>query len=190
MEITYVTAFYKIYDDTLNNYVAHFIKFLEFGYTTILYLDSSLEEIKEQLSVYTNLTIITDVGFESLTVDKPTNLPSTRNQTKDTYKYLVLMNSKTDFVLRASKLSTTENLAWIDFGLTKLLKDPQSAYKKLIQVNIPESKILIPGCVENTNVNLDNVNWRFCGSLFFCNKFLIKSISASSKYKYPLFIII
>lgn len=176
MDITYVSAFYNIYneprghDEPGEQYLEHFISFLKYGYHTILFLDPQMQGWAQVLAKYTNLTIVSDVEFASLTENKHQTLPAVRNEKKDTYEYLVLMNSKTSFVKKAARIAKTDNLAWIDFAISKLLKDPASAYKRLKNITIPANKILIPGCLEPGPVNLNNVNWRFCGSLFFANK--------------------
>lgn len=173
---TYVTAFYTLYteprgyDEPDDKYLEYFETFLKFGYTTILFYDPSHKRWLETLKQYKNLTIVDTVTFDDLKLNKPKELPATRNEKKDTFEYLVLMNSKTEFVQRASEIASTDNLAWIDFGITKLLRDPVTAYNRLKHVRIPENKVLIPGCIERRPVGLDNINWRFCGSLFFCNK--------------------
>ena len=177
MDVTYVSAFYNIYDDLKDEYLNYFIKFVSQGFTTILYLDKELTDWKTKLSVYSNLTIIADKSFADLPLVQmfpieTTKLPEIRN--KDTYGYLILMNSKVQFVYDAISVSKTDKMAWIDFGMMKLLKRHDSVFSKLRSVTIPDDKILMPGCTPQNPVNFNHVHWRFCGSLFFGKKAIIE----------------
>jgi hypothetical protein len=172
---TYVSAFYNIYDGLKDIYLDYFTKFLEQGFPTILFLDKNLTDWLDRLSSYSNLTILSQHTFQDLPLAKlfaesDTKLPESRNLTKDTYGYLILMNSKIQFVYDAIQVAKTDNLAWIDFGMMKLIKNPMAVFSKLSSVTIPEDRILMPGCTPQSKVNYNNVHWRFCGSLFFGNK--------------------
>ena len=171
--LTFVTAYYKIYDDSDNeSYVDYFLKWADKGAKVILFLDPLYEAVKDKFKDYPNVTVINDVPFADLPVAKLFNqdtveLPTARNEKKDTYKYLVLMNSKLDFIKMASAQITTPNVAWIDFGITKILKNVDNAWSKVTNIQIPEDKVLIPGCTQKGAVSYDNVHWRFCGGLVF-----------------------
>lgn len=174
-DVTYVSAFYNIYDALKHEYLEYFTKFLEQGFPTILFLDISLTEWANRLSSYSNLTIVQNKTFADLPLvtqfpESTTKLPENRNPTKDTYGYLILMNSKIQFVYDAIPLAQTNNLAWLDFGMMKLIKHPKIMYSKLQNVTVTEDKVLMPGCTPQNKVNFNNVHWRFCGSLFFGNK--------------------
>jgi len=175
MDVTYVSAYYNIYSKQKDEYLDYYIKFLEAGFPSILFLDNTIPEWVEQLSKYTNLTIVSENTFTDLPLlnqfpKVTTILPDTRNTEKDTYEYLILMNSKIYLLNRAVQHSKTDKMAWADFGMHKLLKNPTDAYKRLLHVQINDTQILIPGCVEINPVNINNVNWRFCGTLFFGKK--------------------
>jgi len=170
--LTFVTAYYKIYDDSDNeNYVDYFFKFADKGAKIVLFLDPLYADVGPKFAAYPNVTVINNVPFEDLPVAKlyapDCNLPQSRNEKKDTYKYLVLMNSKLEFIKMAQSNVSTTNVAWIDFGITKILKSVDVAWQKLQNIQITENKILIPGCTQKANVSKDNVHWRFCGGLVF-----------------------
>ena len=170
--LTFVTAYYKIYDDSDNeNYVDYFIKLAEKGPKVILFLDPLYQAVAEKFEPFPNVTVINNVAFEDLAVAKlfPQDcvMPTSRNEKKDTYKYLVLMNSKLEFIKLAAELITTTNVAWIDFGITKILKNVDVAWQKLTNIQIPADKVLIPGCTQKGTVSYNNVHWRFCGGLVF-----------------------
>jgi hypothetical protein len=169
--LTFVTAYYKIYDDSDNtDYVDYFFKIANKGPKVVLFLDPLYAEISNKFTSYSNVTVINTVNFEDLPIAKlyapDCNMPQHRNEKKDTYKYLVLMNSKLEFIKMASIHITTSNVAWIDFGIAKILKSVDVAWQKLEAIQI-DDKILIPGCTQKSSVSLDNVHWRFCGGLVF-----------------------
>ena len=175
MDVTYVSAYYNIYSTQKDDYLDYYIKFLEAGFRSILFLDKTIPEWQEKLSQYKNLTIIsedtfTDVPLINQFPKETTTLPESRNNEKDTYEYLILMNSKIHLLNKAIQYCETDKMAWADFGMHKLLRNPIDAYKRLLQVQINDTQILIPGCVEKNTVDINNVNWRFCGTLFFGKK--------------------
>ena len=175
MDVTYVSAYYNIYTKQKDDYLDYYTKFLDTGFPSILFLDNTIPEWAEKLSKYPNLTIISENTFSDIPLTKQfpketTKLPESRNKEKDTYEYIVLMNCKIYFLNEAIKHCSTEKMAWVDFGMHKLFKKPDDAYRRLLQVQINDTQILIPGCVEINKVSLNHVNWRFCGTLFFGKK--------------------
>jgi len=170
--LTFVSAYYKIYDDSDNeSYVDYFLKWAEKGASVVLFLDPLYASVAEKFKDYPKVKVINDVAFADLPVSKlypeTCDLPASRNEKKDTYKYLVLMNSKLDFIKMAQPHITTPNAAWIDFGITKILKNIDGAWLKVTNIQIPHDKVLIPGCTQKGDISLDNVHWRFCGGLVF-----------------------
>jgi hypothetical protein len=170
--LTFVTAYYKIYDDSDNtDYIDYFLKWAEKGATVVLFLDPLYASVAEKFAPYPKVKVINNVAFEDLAVSSvfasDCNMPASRNEKKDTYKYLVLMNSKLEFIRMAKPHITTTNVAWIDFGITKILKNVDVAWSKVTNIQIPQDKVLIPGCTQKAAVSYDNVHWRFCGGLVF-----------------------
>lgn len=188
MDVTYVSAFYKIYDDIKDEYLDDYIKFVEKGYTCILFLDKDLESWATKLKIYSNITVVSDKNFNDLPLTvlfpkETTILAEYRNNTKDTYEYMILMNSKLHFINDALSIAKTDKLAWIDFGINKILKHSDDAFNRLQFVQLNDKQILIPGCYEDCRpVNINSVHWRFCGGLFFGTKnAIIKFIELSNK---------
>src|SRR5579872_367162 len=180
MNTTYVTAFYDIYDKTndptyVDQYLDNFLKFAQKGYPCILYLDSTLMHLESKLQVCPNVKVIYNIQFNDLPLIKllpkhTVQLPPNRNVEKDTYEYLILMNSKLHLIMESIKSFNLEQAAWIDFGIGKILKDADKSFAKLIDVDIPSDKILIPGCIDanlNSMIDLGHIYWRFCGGLLF-----------------------
>jgi hypothetical protein len=170
--LTFVTAYYKIYDDSDNTeYIDYFLKWADKGANVVLFLDPLYTSVAEKFAAYPKVKVINDVAFEDFPVAKlfpaGCNMPASRNEKKDTYKYLVLMNSKLEFIKMAQPHITTPNVAWIDFGITKILKNIDVAWTKVTNIMIPQDKVLIPGCTQKAPISYDNVHWRFCGGLVF-----------------------
>lgn len=175
-DLTFVTSFYKIYEQLDESFLDNFLKFAKKGAPIILYLDSQCSSWESQLTVYSNVKVIYDIQFNDLLVTKlfpkaETTLPTSGNPKKDTYEYLVLMNSKLEWMTHAIQHAQTKNLAWIDFGMLKIVKNFEAAWTKLTQVHVPLEKVLIPGCYNHTDpheaISMDAVHWRFCGGLIF-----------------------
>jgi hypothetical protein len=173
--LTFVSAYYKVYEDSDNEtYIEHFIKIAEKGVKIVLFLDPLYTSIAHKFKAYPNIKVIKDIDFEDLPVAcrfaPDCKLPAYRNEKKDTYKYITLMNSKLDFIKMAIPYVTTPNIAWIDFGIVKIIKKLDVAWAKITNIIIPGDKILMPGCTQKSVVSFDNVHWRFCGGLFFGTK--------------------
>jgi Bacterial protein of unknown function (HtrL_YibB) len=176
-DVTFVTAFYTIYKEPDEAYLKNFIRFAEKGASVILYLDEKCKNWAAKLAAYPKVQIKHHLQFADLPVTKlypksETGLPSAVHHLKDTYEYLVVMNSKLDFLTDAFKQTSTEKLIWIDFGIGKIIKDMDAAWTKLQNVQIPNDKIMLAGCygVYDPNVEFNvygTVHWRFCGGLIF-----------------------
>jgi hypothetical protein len=116
----------------------------------------------EELDTYKTVAAIPDV-----------QMPSERNQQKDTRAYLTFINAKFELVGRAMKqYPNATHFAWLDFGIAHVFRRPTET---LSYLNDLRSKTLnaaclyIPGCWES-GVGIHYVdrcvNWRFCGGFF------------------------
>jgi len=165
--ITYVTAFYNIYGRIPENYVENFAKLAETKHKIVLFLDPEIPA--NPALQYPNVTIVHDVRFSSLRV-KQKPLPEIRNMEKDTFEFIALMNSKTEFMVKALRHVDTPYIAWIDFGIAKIFKQPETTLARLKHIIAPPGKVLIPGCWGPSAASeVNRVVWRFCGGLFFCD---------------------
>jgi len=63
--LTFVTAYYKIYDDSDNTeYVDYFLKWAEKGANVVLFLDPLYASVAEKFAAYPKVKVINDVAFE------------------------------------------------------------------------------------------------------------------------------
>lgn len=105
-------------------------------------------------------------------------LPPIRTRDKDTVSYLTLINSKTELVRKVINDDSrvkTKYYAWIDFGISKVLRQ-QDPVKTLTELNnkiettkFNEPFLAIPGCWSfgfNYPLSRRQVVWRFCGGFF------------------------
>jgi hypothetical protein len=94
-------------------------------------------------------------------------LPSTRTPHHDTKNFMILMNSKIEFVHRAMAARRSNNYAWIDFSIFHVLKDPQAAsYLQMLGSASLKPGLYFPGCWDLALPNFSAVCWRFCGGFF------------------------
>ena len=104
----------------------------------------------------------------------PIGLPAKRNHEKDTYEYLVYLNSRVELMEDAisENIWETDHFAWIDFNLSHLFrnKDQTLEYLRTLSLQPLSPRFLVlPGCWPKP-ANLDtistDISWRFCGGFF------------------------
>lgn len=184
---TFVTAYYNLYntnndDRGIEWRKTHFQYLLDTGIQICLFTDKqSVRQFSEYAVKYKNLFIIDTVRFEELLVCKLLNgleyqLPSKRNQNKDSKEFLLLMNSKIDFVNRAMNIDPFHSFyfAWIDFSIAYIFEN-KNTLKMLSYLsfsrNIRDSFLLIPGCYNimdyiSPDFLGNEILWRYCGGFF------------------------
>jgi len=159
-DITFVTAYYKTYDDgdahLIDNFNHFFSKWSEAS--VVLFLDPVYAHLIAKFAPVPNIKIINTVAFGNLSVAK-LFAPDCNNMPGN--KLLVLMNSKLEFIKLAQ--ISTRNAAWIDFGMS-LTNVNDDWMQKL---HVPQSKILLPGCIRKSPVPKDSCHPRFRGG-FVC----------------------
>lgn len=108
----------------------------------------------------------------------PVNLPTVRTEHHDTKAFMILMNSKIEFVYRAiqdNRFGST-HFAWIDFSIFHVLRNVDSSTKYLQLLGNTKFKdqlLVFPGCWDkgrDENTIFYRVSWRFCGGFFLGDK--------------------
>lgn len=208
--ITFVSAFIDLNEDrknyrSLNTYISLFKTLANSGISICLYLSPNLENIGIELQeLYSNVKFIKTVKLEEMQTYKIINelnpkLPEKRCPIKDSLNYMILMNSKAEFVYNSSIINpfNTEHFAWIDFGICHVLSEPDIILKKLYNFstnNLIEKMLLFPICwsQEQSKKNLynikNNISWRFCGGFFIGDKQSIKDMYLLIQKELPQFI--
>lgn len=80
-------------------------------------------------------------------------------------------------MFQASKSSTSDYLAWIDFGIFHIIKDIPKAYTKLKQLqfaSFPTDKIISPGG-SSFSFKFHTPNWKFLGGILISHTSLLES---------------
>lgn len=188
--VTFVTSYIKIYDEdyetrkSFENRLQFFLKLADAGINICIFSSPEYKETFDTIcKKYKNIKFIESICYDDLTLvklnkDKKYSLPAKRHTTKDTEKYMYLMNSKIELVKKVIDINpySSDYFAWIDFSLPyvfkhidKTIQDITSMYQR----KFTNSFLVIPGMYDNINdINYirDNIYWRFCGGFFFGDK--------------------
>lgn len=200
--ITYVTAFYKLDERkycTSEDYLNYFLSIVNTGIHIHLFLQPSLYDKYISFIGERNNVCITQLAFEDLPIYKELegidiSLPANRNHEKDTRNFMILINSKTEFMKRAieNNIYNTTHFAWIDFGIKKVISD-LSTFDTLIAIDQMKFKdeCLIIAAIQTQNIinmcGFDNVCWRFAGGFFIGDSnYLLKFHNLYERFFYKL----
>jgi hypothetical protein len=107
---------------------------------------------------------------------EPLQLPSNRTIIKDTREYMILMNSKIEFIKKAIEYNVwnSDYFCWIDFSIKYIINDEKVSRQNILNLSkykMPlhhSTNIIIPGCSEPKNtVQFNQIDWRFCGGVLY-----------------------
>jgi hypothetical protein len=191
--ITFVTAFMNIYDTPFQNKdvewrFRHFKKIAETGIQVGVFCSPDCSEYMEQLvTEFPNVKVIQYMNLKDTwtyqlcdeaerTIGESLALPNTRNAEKDTREYIILMNTKTEYLkmaIEANPWSST-HFAWIDFNIYHIFNGrEQYIYeylKSMSQRTMNPYFLTLPGCWGKEHVHeeflMNDICWRFCGGFF------------------------
>jgi len=184
--VTFVSAFILLNESRPNEknvdtYFSQFKRLVESGVNIHLFLQSSMiskykETIGNPSNVYIQIQEFEDLEITRNLKDAKFQLPAIRTKTKDTVNYMIIQNSKIEFVYKAvlNNVYISKKFAWIDFGIGHKIKD-DSTFSRLKDIFI-DSGIYFPGPYQKHNFDFNRVTWRFCGSFFFGDKESIKEL--------------
>ena len=191
---TFVTSFINLDNDLSKNSSWRIDKFMDMVKTGIqlcVYADESVMSIlKEKTRNDGNVRLMPTVILSELQTYRlcqemdVLQLPYTDNVSKDTIDYLILTNSKIEFMYDAiiHNVWKSDYFAWIDFSIYHVFTDVCLCKEYLQQIQYfsmekrkTGSFLLIPGCSPQLTQDEDyllinRVYWRFCGGFFFGNK--------------------
>jgi hypothetical protein len=194
--IIFVSSFYRIHEDPLyGEAILERFKCLTDHIHIHLLCSEKDKEVVEQIPNVTPYFKEFE-DFEMYTLlNNAEKLPEHRSIEKDTKKYMILMNMKSECLQIVKQTMDYENdvnqeqnvsheqknsfgqnvkhFVWIDAGISKIFKDPSLSFEevksKLSEVELYNDKIIMPGCWNpQTNLHVLEVciNWRFCGGFF------------------------
>ena len=173
-----VTAFYNIYPgkDRFFEYMSLFYDLAISGIPIVMFVEPAL---MHKLRIFPIKVIglpLAEVELYQLAMKYTGDLPTGRTIAKDTKEFYALMNAKVEFVHRAAALFPEESsFTWVDVGILKLVKNTERCIAKLREINQREiKKLILPGCWSfGRPMNVDNIHWRFAGTMFTCPTALI-----------------
>jgi hypothetical protein len=180
---TFVTAYFEIYPPNSNNKSREmrFENFSKLAKTNIPIIVFTDKESRPFFDDYPNLTFVV-IDFKELETYKETmkigvkTLPEKRCMKKDTLEFMILMNSKAEFMKKAIDIANSTHYCWLDFSILYVFKDVEYSLnylKDFSQKTLQPTLFAIPGCWEiGTFQNLlwNSINWRFCGGFFVADR--------------------
>jgi hypothetical protein len=163
------------------------------------YYDHLVNLVKDQENIKILRTTDVDETFVSKDVEfADYNLPNIRDAEKDTKKYMIMMNSKIEFLYDACKknLWNHKHFAWIDFSISYIFqKSDTFRYLQTISSKqfIDKSFLVIPGCWDKlasheTDHLIDHIHWRFCGGFLLGDQQAIVEMYQYYKVYFPKFL--
>lgn len=165
-----VTSYYDLYNKP-EKFIEYLYLFYDLGISGIpitIFVDPSM--VYKFRIFPSTVTVIglplADCELYSIAMRYNRELPVHRTPQKDTKEFFALMNSKMEFLRRASFLHCNcKTFAWIDFGILKIVKDTVAFIEKLRQLDTHVfTKVTIPGCWGfGRTFTVEQIHWRFCG---------------------------
>lgn len=174
MPVTFVTAFINLQgsdEKTPESRFQLFSKLADTGIRIHLFLSRSYTHYVPPSNVSVEYIDLEELDIYNEIKDIQYVLPSIRNLHKDTSNYMILMNSKIEFMYRAMRSIESTHYAWIDFSIFHILKDVGTpAYLKMLGNANLRDGLYIAGCWNRFEPSFSAVNWRFCGGFFVGDK--------------------
>jgi hypothetical protein len=192
MTITFVTSWFNIYKDYIYDRwskemrINKFKEILSTGINICIYISPEYkEDIEELCQQFENLKLMRTMNIEDTIAykcckDIEISLPSNRNEKKDTFEYMTLMNSKIEFIVDSALKNpwNSTHFAWIDFNISYIFNDKERTLlylKYLSKQHFKKNIFFVPGCLSkydggNIDYLLNNILWRFCGGFLLLER--------------------
>jgi len=157
-------------------------------------------------SIYKNMNPATEGKKQNLScfnlfndcLDYDFSLPNERCKNKDTYDFMIFINSK--YLLLENVIQenpwNSSYFAWFDFSISYIFKNMSESHEYLscLSKRTLETSFFAIGGWENEKISfqnlkksLDNVNWRFCGGFFLADMNSMLEFIELSKQYFPIF---
>jgi hypothetical protein len=208
--ITFVTSFFYFYEDYYDNKknvswrIDRFKELANTGIHLCIYVCPTFEkEIQEVAILFPNVKIMRTMTIQETWINQVSSLvsytlPESKNTTKDVDKYMIIINSKCEFLTDTVQQNPfdSSHFAWIDFNISYVFSNKEttlSYLKKLVTFQYPKKCFLIPGCWNKYNNEYvchitDNIYWRFCGGFFLGDKNSILEFDELYKLHFPRYL--
>ena len=184
MSLTFVSAFLDLREDrskdkSIETCFKHFQRLASSGikihtFMSRYYFDQYRHFIPNIPNIHIDFIELEDLQTYKELSEIQYTLPSDRTGHHDTANFMILMNSKIEFVQKAmdANIFDTSHFAWIDFSICHVLKSWNSSSKflQLMSATALQDKCLVfPGCWNNDaeiETVFSKIHWRFCGGFF------------------------
>ena len=208
---TFVTSIFYLSNSNPNdnrksieNRLKYFEEIVNYGIKISIVCCPYYEKIlKPLLDKYDNIKIIEVMNLSDTIIYKickeyerkyeKLKLPLVRDNDKDDDEYLILMNSKIEFVKKAIDINiwNSNYFCWIDFSIKYMIKN-EDIFKNYInklkcyEMSLNhELNIIIPGCEEKAEIITWHPIWRYSGSIFYGHKDgLVQFYNINNEYFY------
>ncbi len=190
---TFVTAIFKLSNSnpnderkTVENRLKYFEELINYGIKINIvccpYYEPYIRVLTEK---YDNVKLIEVMELKDTMVYKlckeyeekhgSLKLPEVKDEGKDDHEYMILMNSKIEFVKKAIDHNTWNSnyFCWIDFSIKYMIQDHslfKSQIKKLSEYELPlthSTNIIIPGYEPKQEIVYWHPWWRYSGTVFY-----------------------
>lgn len=168
-----VSCIFKASDDLLETWI-------QTGLSMVLYIEpqhypsASLKLDNNKNILLEILPSIQEIPWYN---DQIQNLPSERNEEKDTLEHLWKMHLKLYCMYKTVLFHSSNFLGYIDFDAIHMFRNKSATIQTMMELFgnphlfVPNpQKMYFPGCwgkLDNTTTIHNHIHWRFCGSLFF-----------------------
>ena len=167
-----VTCYYDVYGKP-EKFIEYLHMFYDLGISGIPLLLFTDPSLVHKFKIFPSTMKVIGIPLEyfelySIGMTYQGELPKQGSPNKDTKEYLSLMNTKIEFIRRASEVMEDDTFIWIDFGILKIVQDKEAFLEKLREINRSSfTKMMIPGCwPRHCAFQIESVSWRFCGGFF------------------------
>jgi hypothetical protein len=217
--VTFVTAMFDIYNGNdlqvdsrklKEKRIARFEEIASTGVNIVVFCCPIYKILIDPLLIkYTNIKLLGIMQLSELIAykmaadyesdfNKTLSLPHNRSEYKDTREYMIVINSKPEFIMNAIKSNVwnTDFFCWIDFSILYPFNDQDKQICQNIITKIGTSSygtakcILLPS-IENKNTYTDyfnNVVWRFLAGFILGDKNSLLEFCYNHYKMFPLFL--
>ena len=207
MSLAFVTSFFYIYEKDYDNNktitwrIERFKEIANTGIKICIYVCPTFEKyIMDLLEEFPNVKLmrtmeIKDTWISKTCVNISHELPEQKNNTKDVNDYMIVINSKTEFMEDAiiQNVWNSTHFAWIDFNISHVFFDKERSLnylKDFGNFQFSSTFFAIPGCWQKfNNEHIGHITecifWRFCGGFFIGDKTSVLNFHQLYKQYFP-----
>jgi len=189
MTVTFVTAFLDLHEDrskdkSVDTCFSHFSTLASSGIPLVVFISHCYIDriIHAKNIVYIPIELDELLTYKECTQELLL-LPKHLTPHHDTRNFMILMNSKIEFVKKAMDRNpfTTCHFAWIDFSICHVFRNTEASlqYLTMLSKTALSSRLLaFPGCWHKgmgSSQLYESINWRFCGGFFLGDKLSLEA---------------